>query len=131
MESLKNLKIGKWYQAQNRIFMPIKKVYDTVIPNNFGRNPDYVLNMVYLQPIKHMGEFVFEYGQWEVYLKEEHLFHPRPEDRIDASEITNRPTILNRVFVGIFEYEWRLHAAPMAGDIEELKDIINAIKEVS
>jgi hypothetical protein len=135
MVSLKELQLGKWYQAQNRIFMPIKKINETQVSNAFGREPDYILNIVYLQPVEHMNIFIFGYMQWEVNIEEnrQYLFHVISEDTIEIEDI-KKPTIFNKVFIGLFDYKWQIHgdlSYLSPGDkrgVEELKDIINTIR---
>jgi len=131
MNSLKDLKIGKWYQSENRIFMPIKRDNDTYIARNFGRDPDYMFNMIYIQTVNHMDTLSFEYEQWEVYIKEDrqYLFHVIGEDTIEVENI-KKPTkkIFRDIFKGIFSYKWALHGGA-EGTVEELKYIIKAIKE--
>ena len=132
MNSVNELKIGKWYQAQNRIFMPMKKVYDTVISQNFGRNPEFMLNMIYIQSVNHMEMLSFEYEQWEVFIEEdrEFLFHVIGEDNIEIEDI-KRPNkeIIRDIFKGIFSYKWTLHSGGASSATREMKEIIKLIKE--
>ena len=132
MNSINELKIGKWYQAQNRIFMPMKKVYDTVISQNFGRNPEFMLNMIYIQSVNHMEMLSFEYEQWEVFIEEdrEFLFHVVGEDNIEIEDI-KRPNkeIIRDIFKGIFSYKWTLHSGGASSATREMKEIIKLIKE--
>lgn len=136
MNSLEDLKIGKWYQAQNRIFMPIEKVYNTQISGAFGRDPTFIFNLVYLQPVEHLTIFSFEYRQWEVYIQEDrqYLYRVIAEDTIEIEDV-KKPNLFNKVFIGLFDFEWQIVGStdylPVGSKrgIEELKDIINAIKE--
>lgn len=137
MVSLEDLKIGKWYQDHNRIFMPIKREEDVRIAQNFGRNPDFILNMVYLQPVEHMGNFNFGYTQWEAYIEEDrqYLYYVIGEDTIEIENI-KKPVVFNKVFKALFDYKWQIFGSMnylSPGDkrgIEELKDIINAVRGI-
>lgn len=137
MSLIEKLRPRQWYQAQNRIFMPLGKSRDTSLYNNFGQHPEYIVHIVYLQPVEHMRVFSFYLDNWGLFLEKnrEYLYHIGSEDVIEENDIESpKQSTFNAVFKAFFEYRWQIGPSTKFTNVEdkkavaELSELISAVR---
>lgn len=128
MNSLKDLKIGKWYQSENRIFMPLEKNSDTKMARSFGRYPNYRLELIYLQPIEHMNILETSIKYWEVHIEgdRQYLYDDEQQNTIEIEKI-KKPELrtFSKILEGVFSYDIR----PSNSPYKRLKHTAKVIRE--